>query len=244
MRITAIYGQSHKQVTWHLAQELVGLIGQQHAGEVELYEITLPNDLPDYCIGCGACVERSEELCPHHEKVAPLWDKIIAADALLFACPVYVYHVTGPMKTFLDHFGWAWMRHRPVPELFRKQAVVLTAAAGRGTRSTVQDIVDSLHWWGVPQIHTVQAIVHAMRWSDVGVRERDRASKDLARVAREVESTWKRGYRADAESVTPSLDNRYRYAISQRIVALPSQSQVDKDYWHDHGYDADKRPWA
>lgn len=35
------------------------------------------------------------------------------ADVVILASPVYVYHATGQMMAFLDHFGTRWMVHRP-----------------------------------------------------------------------------------------------------------------------------------
>ena len=36
---------------------------------------------------------------------------------------VYVYHATGSMKAFLDHYGYRWMVHCPEESMFKKQGV-------------------------------------------------------------------------------------------------------------------------
>lgn len=53
------------------------------------------------------------------------------------------------MKSFLDHFGCRWMLHRPSPSMFTKRALLLTTAAGGGMRRTLQDLQDSMNFWGV-----------------------------------------------------------------------------------------------
>ena len=40
-------------------------------------------------------------------------DALDEADVIILASPVYVYHATGAMKAFLDHYGYRWMVHCP-----------------------------------------------------------------------------------------------------------------------------------
>ena len=107
MKVTIIHGQSHKGSTYHISKILADKIG----GEVK--EFFLPRDFGEFCIGCTQCFRKSETLCPHYEKINPLTEALDEADVLIFESPVYVYHVTGSMKAFLDHYGYRWMLHRP-----------------------------------------------------------------------------------------------------------------------------------
>ena len=96
MKVTIIHGQSHKGSTYHISKILADKIG----GEVK--EFFLPRDFGEFCVGCTQCFRKSETLCPHYEKIRPLTVALDEADVLIFESPVYVYHVTGPMKAFLD----------------------------------------------------------------------------------------------------------------------------------------------
>ncbi len=58
------------------------------------------------------------------------------ADVIILASPVYVYHSTGAMKAFLDHYGYRWMVHSPEESMFKKQGVCISTAAGAGMKST------------------------------------------------------------------------------------------------------------
>ena len=71
------------------------------------------------------------------------------ADVIILASPVYVYHSTGAMKAFLDHYGYRWMVHSPEESMFKKQGVCISTAAGAGMKSTNKDMMDSLFFWGV-----------------------------------------------------------------------------------------------
>ena len=145
MRIVVLHGQSHKGSTYHLAKLFCDKLG----GEVT--EFFLPRDFGAFCMGCSQCFSQSEQLCPHADQLRPITEALDAADVIVLASPVYVYHVTGPMKALLDHYGYRWMVHRPQEGMFFKQAVCLSTAAGAGTRRTNQDLADSAFFWGLPR---------------------------------------------------------------------------------------------
>ncbi|MBP3273024.1 MAG: flavodoxin family protein, partial [Ruminococcus sp.] len=107
MKTVIIHGQSHKGSTYHTARLLADKLG----GEVT--EFSLPRDFGEFCTGCTQCFEVGEEKCPHFAKLSPITEAIDAADVIILASPVYVFHATGAMKAFLDHYGWCWMVHSP-----------------------------------------------------------------------------------------------------------------------------------
>ena len=115
MRIVVLHGQSHKGSTYHLAKLFCDKLG----GEVT--EFFLPRDFGAFCVGCSQCFSKSEQLCPHADQLRPITEALDAADVIVLASPVYVYHVTGPMKALLDHYGYRWMVHRPQEGMFFKQ---------------------------------------------------------------------------------------------------------------------------
>ena len=124
MKTVIIHGQSHHGSTCHIAQSLAEKLN----GEVT--EFFLPKDFGEFCVGCTACFAHSETECPHYEKLSPITAAMDAADVIILASPVYVYHATGAMKAFLDHYGWRWMVHRPEEKMFSKQAVCISTASG------------------------------------------------------------------------------------------------------------------
>ena len=145
MKIAVINGQNHKGSTYHIGKQVADKLG----GEVT--EFFLPRDFGDFCVGCTQCFLKSETLCPHYERLKKITETMDEADVLIFTTHVYVYHCTGSMKAFLDHYGYRWMVHRPAQNMFTKQAVVISTAAGSGTKSANQDIADSMFCWGVPK---------------------------------------------------------------------------------------------
>lgn len=53
-----------------------------------------------YCRGCGAC--NSTHKCVQKDDMADILAKMVNADVIVFATPVYFYTMDGQMKTFID----------------------------------------------------------------------------------------------------------------------------------------------
>lgn len=228
MNICAVHGQAHQGSTYHVARQLTDALG----GDVR--EFFLPTDFNGLCGGCTACFARAEKLCRHADALAPITAALDAADVIVLSSPVYVYHVTGAMKNFLDRYGWRWMIHRPEPAMFTKQAVCISTAAGAGTKSTNQDMADSLFFWGVAKIYRLGYNVHAARWQDVEAKLKDRIGRDTARLAQRI--------RKNAGRVQPGIKTKAFFELTRRLHRR-GWNAVDCDYWHEMGWDGAVRPW-
>lgn len=229
MKITVVNGQSHKGSTYHIGKMLADKLG----GEVTEY--FLPKDFGDMCIGCTACILKSEQLCPHYQRLEKLTNAIDEADVLIFTSPVYVYHVTGAMKSFLDHYGYRWMVHRPEKKMFSKQAVCISTAAGAGTKSTNKDIADSLFFWGVPKVYKYGVNVHAMPYSKISDKTKAEIDKKTTDIANKI--------KAKNGKVKVGIKTKAFFEIMRMIQHKSGWNEADTDYWHNKGWDGKKRPW-
>lgn len=228
MQITIIHGQSHQGSTCHIARSLAEKTG----GEVT--EFFLPRDFGELCIGCTACFVESEKKCPHFEKLAPITEAMDRADVLILASPVYVYHATGAMKAFLDHYGWRWMAHRPEEKMFAKQAVCISTAAGAGMKSTNRDMADSMFFWGVAKTYQYGVAVMETSWERVNDKKKQRIEKKLDRLARKL--------KAGLGRVKPSMKAKLFFAV-MRQMQRRGWNEADMKYWRDKGWTERKRPW-
>jgi len=55
----------------------------------------------NYCTGCGVCLN-GKKPCPQRDDTAGILEKMIAADVIVMATPVYFYTMCGQMKTLID----------------------------------------------------------------------------------------------------------------------------------------------
>lgn len=110
------------------------------------------NDLKiNYCLGCGVC--NTTHKCIQQDDMAAVLDKMIAADVIVLATPVYFYSMNGQMKTLID---------RSVPryqEISRKDFYFIVAAADgntgnmrrtiEGFRGFTEDCLDDVREKGI-----------------------------------------------------------------------------------------------
>lgn len=231
LKITMIHGQSHRgstcHIAWMLAKKLAGTDGA-------VTEFFLPRDFGDFCTGCTACFMRSETLCPHYEKLAPITAAMDAADVIILASPVYVYHVTGAMKAFLDHYGWRWMVHRPEAAMFYKQAVCIATAAGAGTKSTLQDMAHSTFFWGVAKTYRFGLNVRATKWAEVDGGRKAAIDRRVTGLAQKIKQNHKH--------LRPGIKTKAFFNL-MRFLQRRGWNEADQIYWHDRGWDGKARPW-
>lgn len=228
MNIVAIYGQSHKGSTYHIAHELAEKLGGK------LTEFFLPRDFGEFCVGCSACFESSEKNCPHYAKLAPITVAMDVADVIILASPVYVFHATGAMKAFLDHYGYRWMVHSPEGSMFKKQGVCICTAAGAGMRSTLKDMADSLFFWGVARIYKYGCGVAAVDWEGVSEEKKVTIDKVTTRLACKI--SQREG------AVTPSIKTKAVF-FAMHLLQRKGFNPRDVEHWRSRGWDGRERPW-
>ena len=56
----------------------------------------------NYCTGCGFCNTNNYTACSQKDDMALILDKMVIADVIVMATPVYFYTMDGQMKTFID----------------------------------------------------------------------------------------------------------------------------------------------
>lgn len=259
MKVTIIHGQSHKGSTYHIAHNLAEKLCQNtynsydihnvnnshnsnntdisndtFSAENSITEFFLPRDFDNYCIGCTQCFMQSEKKCPHYEKLAPITKAIDEADVIILESPVYVYHVTGSMKAFLDHYGWRWLVHRPEETMFTKQAVCISTAAGAGTKSTNKDMADSTFFWGVGKTYRYGIAIHSTSWNTVPQEKKEKIDKKLNRLTQKI--IKKEGH------VTPSFKTKAFFYL-MHFAQRNGLNEADASYWQQKGWTKKVRPW-
>lgn len=233
MKLAVIYGTSKKQrsTTYNLAQKAIEVLKEKD----EVKEIWLPKDMNHFCQGCFQCFNGKREKCGAYAQIEPIRKIIDEAEVIIFAVPVYVYHVPGQVKALLDHFGWQWMVHQINGKMFSKQAFIITTCAGTGTKSTVKDIKDNMDFWGVGKVYEFAESVRAADWEGVKPDNKVKYEKEIVKISNKIMS--------NKGKVKPRLKvklNFYQFRMLQKKINL---SEVDRAHWDRQGYLGNKRPW-
>lgn len=74
--------------------------GAKEAGN-NVEKIFLKDENINYCTGCGYCVSNRKK-CSQKDDMVKLFDKMLNADTIVMATPIYFYTMNGQLKTFID----------------------------------------------------------------------------------------------------------------------------------------------
>ena len=234
MKMVLIHGQNHKGSTYMIAQELAEKI-KSLSGETEITEYFLPAAFDESCMGCYTCFQNDLTKCPHYAKLAPIAEAMLDADLLILDSPVYVYHATGQMMRFLDHFGTWWVVHSPRPEMCHKQAVVIATAAGGGMKSTTKDMADSMEMWGIAKVYRYGVGVQAVNPKEIPAWIQKKIHQKTDKLAAAVcRNAGKCGMNRRAK--------KWFYLMRFAHKHFPPM-EPDHGYWEKQGWHGKGRPW-
>ena len=73
--------------------------GAEEAGH-QVDFVTLRDYKLNYCTGCDACFKLGK--CVQKDDMGELHEKLLAADVIFLATPVYFYSMSGQLKVFID----------------------------------------------------------------------------------------------------------------------------------------------
>lgn len=232
MNITVVYGTEHKGCTYQIAQEVI----RSFEG-AQVTELFLPRELPEYCISCFRCFTEKPGTCSHSQYTDPLREKLLQADLIILTSPVYSFHVTGQMKTFLDHFANMWMVHRPEQNMFSKLGIVISTACGPVFKKTLQEMKDSLDFWGVAKTYQIGCAMFQTDWKNV-------SESTKAKLLRKVRKTTdKIKTRQDKKKVKPCFRVKKWFYMSRIMQKHFKTNPADVTYWEEMGWTGNVRPW-
>ena len=176
MKIAVINGTEKHGITYRLKEAFLN----PFRGTAEITEYYLPKDCPSFCMGCLNCTLRGAHTCKDAAHVQKIAASLLDADLIVMTSPAYVFHVTGAMKTLLDHFAYLWLPHRPAPEMFSKRAVIITQCLGAGGKSAAKDIKHSLTWWGISDIKLFTGkLMSDIVWDRLTEKKRSELTKKI-----------------------------------------------------------------
>lgn len=229
MNTVIINGQNHLGSTRMIARKLAEKVGGN------ITEFFLPKDFDEPCIGCWSCFNFDMQHCPHHDKLDKITDAMDKADVIILASPVYVYHATGQMMSFLDHYGTRWIVHRPNPAMFKKIGVCISTAAGGGMKCTNKDMYDSLMFWGIPKIFKIGFGVRAANPKDISEKVNKKIDRKTDRTAKKILNCYGKKH--------IGIKGRFWFYAVRFAHFSFIKNEPDYSYWEEQGWHKKRRPW-
>ncbi len=114
------------------------LQGAKEAGNT-IEKINLSDKTIGFCKGCLACQKTGN--CVIHDDAENITEKMLTADVLVFATPIYYYEMSGQMKTMLD-------RANPLfPKDYSFREIYLLSSAAEDEENVDSRAVSGLEGW-------------------------------------------------------------------------------------------------
>jgi multimeric flavodoxin WrbA len=153
------------------------IIGKLSRNEFEV-EYAFPQDYKiNPCTGCQTCFTTTH--CVSNDELDLLHEKILSADLLVVASPVYLHYMTADLKLILDKSSW-WAH---TLRLQGKPVVILSTCSSNGHNTVIEPLSKIMNLMGGNVIATSNAalIPHQIdneEWlSDVSNQIANRISK-------------------------------------------------------------------
>ena len=220
--IVAVNGSPHGGIG-NTSQMIEMLRPTLEAEGLALEVITLHDKEIDYCTGCAVCLEKGKCWIPDDHR--GLVKKLLDADGIILASPVYFLHVTAQMKTFIDRsLGWG---HKPRDTY--KPGLAISVAAAFQEVEVADYLAGLLHVYGAFSVGTLTAMATGpggfLGKEAVQARAQDLA-RDLARAVKE-----KRRYPATSQEL-------FFYLHMGWLVKANKDGVMKDDYrhWEEKGF--------
>lgn len=237
MNITVINGTEKCGVTYRLKEMFLA----GFTDKANVTEYYLPKDCPNFCKGCISCILKGENTCKDAAYIEKIEKSLLEADLIVMTSPAYVYHVTGAMKAFLDHFAYRWIPHRPAPEMFGKRAVIITQCLGAGAKSAAKDIKHSLSWWGISKIEIfTDALMGDIVWERLSEKKKAELTSKIEKLS---QSFVHMDYKKPAHT---NLITKIKFLfcrMMQQSLHKNNPEYLDGKYWAEQGWLDKARPW-
>ncbi len=217
-KVLVINGSPRKGNTFHLA----GVVADElkRLGGVEVEYLHLSEKRIERCRGCGLCMTHGFEKCPIHDDVPGIIAAIHQSDGVILASPVYVYHISGQTKLFLDRLGAYF--HRPA--FYGRHAMALATTGFFGTAPTLKYMKSVLGALGFSTVITAGG--QARDLEDVFIPK-------LEQKAREAACRFHRNL-SRGGSVRPSFGSLMQFSMQRKCFTDPRVGRLfpaDKEHY-------------
>jgi multimeric flavodoxin WrbA len=229
MKVIAIVGSYRKKGN---TARTVAKIGAELAAQAaaagedcEFETIYLGEQNIGFCRGCRVCFDRGEERCPLKDDLLPLKARLLAADAILAASPVYVDDASGTIKNWIDRM--AHLCHRP--GLPGKPVYLVATTGTTPTGRTLDTLATAFSTWGCTLVGRAGFVAGAL------LPEAELAARFDRRCRAASAAIFQAARRPGA--VSPSLRSLITFGVQQKAWRRHSgDDTLDARYWRDSGW--------
>ena len=208
--VVMVNGSPRHGTTQEYLRQVEGIL--QDAGvSTELISLA-GTDIRD-CTGCETCIRRTG-WCVQKDAAPEILRRMLRADGLVIATPVYMGTVTGKLKSLLDKTA-SWLHRPPAVGI---PVLPLVTTAGSGAKRTLSYLAETVASWAA---HPVGGIARSASMREPVARgEVERFLDHLRRERSSYRPTWR----------------QVMLFQVQRVLAA-KVAEIDRRYWQERGWD-------
>jgi len=221
--VTAFVGSSRKRgLTSIVAREFLDNL--ESFGDVRGEIVFLSDYSIGVCRGCKSCFLKGEERCTLKDDRDVLIEKMMAADAVVFASPNYSFQVSGIVKVFLDRLGFVFHRPRFHGKAFT--SIVAQGIYGGGKVVKYLDFVGGALGFNVTKGSCITSL------EPMAEKDQRKMSETLARHARRFHQRL-----LMPTHPVPSVFQLMAFRMARTSIKLTlGDDNRDHTYYRDHGW--------
>ncbi|MCX7843638.1 MAG: flavodoxin family protein [Clostridia bacterium] len=193
---------------------------------VDIEKIQLGHTDIRICRGCRICFDRGEEKCSLKDELLSIRDKMLEADGIIAASPVYVENVSGIMKNWIDRM--AFNCHRPA---FAGKIAYIFATSGIGSsNNAINAIKTAFSTWGIK-------VAGENKFRTGELMSYDEMKTRYQKAIRKAAERFLRAIKEDSGK-KPSFYSLLVFKIQQSYWqnADKHQDTIDYKYWQENGW--------
>lgn len=175
-KVLIISSTPRKNGNSHILCENFKKGAEEMGNEVEL--ISLRENKINYCIGCYSCANTGK--CFQNDGMNEILEKIISADVLVFATPIYFYDVVGQLKTFID-------RIFPKYTEIENKDLYLIATCAEEEKSVISGAINTIEGF-LECVENVElkGVLYGTGLHNVGEAEKSEKSKEAYEMGKNI----------------------------------------------------------
>jgi multimeric flavodoxin WrbA len=202
----------------NLFEEELRELSQKRNLDIQIEKIALAHSEIKMCRGCRICFDKGEEQCPLKDDLLQIRDKMLQADAYVFASPVYVEDINGVMKNWIDRM--AFNSHRPA---FYGKNVYLLSTSGIGSSNhSLKTMNTAFNTWAMNVAGRMKFRLGALTQTD---EIRTMYHENIHIAANKLVKSLK-----DCSAEKPSLYSLIAFTVQQRYWQKNKKYQLTYDY--------------
>lgn len=212
-----------KSVSLEAARRMLGEFAEMSGEEPETEIITEKSAEIDSCRGCMSCFHSG--ICPleKHDGMAEIKKKMLEADIIVFATPIYAANVSVFMNMLFQRLS-GWLHMMP---LMGRKAVLVTSSCGNGI-GIVNNYMRNVVWGLGIRIASVLNVI-----------AREKADLDSGHNADITEKSARLLSVCVSEDTVPELFNsgleKYFSSLKEQMARSGEENGYEYEYWEKTG---------